>query len=246
MPKLSKRKRQLKEISLRKNEDGGAESEINSTIEDNEGDEEVTIEDNKYFQTNNVGARAFKSSIKASAVQSPSMPTFTQGSVEPIWVQCNICDKWRSLPGAVDPNSLPDIWTCNLNVYDPTRQSCEATEENYAKEVDAHSHEKSFLRLWVKRLRSADRAESRLAISTRAKKRKTEVEWIRCCNPACGKWRTLTCNIDSSALLAKLHKNKYFSEREQWYCSMNSWDESTASCAAPQEPLWNCPWNLNT
>lgn len=31
---------------------------------------------------------------------------------------------------------------------------------------------------------------------------------------------------------------------QMWYCAMNAMDETVASCAAPQEPLWNCDWNL--
>jgi hypothetical protein len=53
-----------------------------------------------------------------------------------VWVQCNDCDKWRSLPSTVDPTTLPDIWTCNLNIYDPERANCEAPEETFGKEEE--------------------------------------------------------------------------------------------------------------
>jgi hypothetical protein len=42
-----------------------------------------------------------------------------------------------------------------------------------------------------------------------------------------------------------MYKGNKFVESANWYCSMNSWDDTTASCAAPQEPLWNSKWNLN-
>lgn len=226
MPKLSKRKRQLKEIHSRKNEDGTADD----SGDDNEEEEQEEV---RPAVSNNRSSKGTRASSSA------------QANAEPVWVQCNTCDKWRSLPSTVDPNSLPDIWTCDLNVYDPERANCEAPEENYNKEDDVNAPQKSFLRLWLKRLRCADRAESRLGMSTRAKKRKTEVEWVRCCNPACGKWRSLTRNIDSATMISKMYKNKHFVDNGAWYCSMNSWDESTASCSAPQEPLWNCRWNLN-
>ena len=31
--------------------------------------------------------------------------------------------KWRSLPGHVDPNTLPDVWSCEMNTSDPLRMS---------------------------------------------------------------------------------------------------------------------------
>lgn len=242
MPKLSKRKRQLKEIHLRKNEDG--------TIDGDEGDEndEDEVEEppppaRTTSQVSSGSGRSTKSSTRNNGSHLPPPPAPV--SAEPVWVQCNTCDKWRSLPCTVDPSSLPDIWTCNLNIYDPTRATCDAAEENYNKEEDVHAPQKAFLRNWVRRLKCADRAENRLTASTRGKKRKTDVEWIRCSNPSCGKWRALTRNIDSSILLSKLHKNRQFNEGAAWYCSMNSWDESFASCSAPQEALWNCRWNLN-
>jgi hypothetical protein len=180
-----------------------------------------------------------------------------------VWVQCNTCDKWRALPSTVNPDALPDIWTCSLNIYDPDRMSCDAPEENYYAnddtETSANLQLKSFLRLWCKKLRTADRAEQRLnsnnAISsvtrglnttttTRGKVRNRDVEWIRCSSSSCGKWRAIARGIDSMTLLRRLNKNRKFGEGLIWYCTMNSWDETIASCAAPQEPLWNCYWNL--
>lgn len=105
---------------------------------------------------------------------------------------------------------------------------------------------KAFLKVWVKKLKNADRAETRLASSsvTRNKKRRMDTEWIQCSNPGCGKWRSLTSGIEAANLIKRLNKNKRFGGDSNWYCSMNSWDDTTASCAAPQEPLWNCRWNL--
>lgn len=170
-------------------------------------------------------------------------------SNEPVWVQCNTCDKWRSLPPSVNPAELPDIWTCDLNVYDPDRNSCTAPEENYLQgESEKDLPLKGFLRLWTKKLKNAERAESRLAspAMTRNRKRKLDVEYIKCCNPNCGKWRAISRGIESSFLLKRLNKNRKFGEGILWFCSMNSWDDTTASCAAPQEPLWNARWNLST
>jgi hypothetical protein len=76
------------------------------------------------------------------------------------------------------------------------------------------------------------------------KKRKQDNEWIQCSNPSCGKWRALSRNIDASHLLKRMNRGRVYGGDGQWFCSMNSWDETTASCSAPQEPLWNCKWNL--
>ena len=102
-----------------------------------------------------------------------------------VWVQCNTCDKWRALPSTVDVTLLPDIWNCDQNIYDLQHNNCEASEETY-KQPDVPL--KSFLKLWNKKLRYADKAESKLAPAavTRGRKRKADTEWIKCCNPACG------------------------------------------------------------
>lgn len=96
-------------------------------------------------------------------------------------------------------------------------------------------------------MRNADRAETRFTSSTITrgnKKKKPEIEWIQCSNPTCGKWRSITRGIESKILLKKMHKNKPLQSKFVWYCSMNSWDDTIASCAAPQESLWNTSWNL--
>jgi hypothetical protein len=263
MPKLSKRKRQLKEIYYRKNEsEGNSENNTNSALDD--GDEDDTESQDEPpakvaaqpLARSGVNDAPSKSTRSSTQKQANAQGRGTNGNssnekapdVERVWVQCNNCDKWRSLPSTVNPDALPDIWTCDLNIYDPDRMSCDAPEESYYKGDDEQQHVqlKSFLRLWVKKLKTADRAETRMSTPamTRGRKRKLDVEWIRCCNPQCGKWRAVTRGIETANLLKRLNKNKRFGEG-QWFCAMNSWDETTASCGAPQEPLWNCRWNLN-
>jgi hypothetical protein len=63
-------------------------------------------------------------------------------------------------------------------------------------------------------LRAADRAENRISAPamTRGQKKKLDVEWIKCCNPQCGKWRAMTRGIEMANLLKKLIKNKKFGE----------------------------------
>jgi hypothetical protein len=45
------------------------------------------------------------------------------------WAQCSKCEKWRTLPPDVKPETLPDMWTCEMNMWDPIRSSCKIEEE---------------------------------------------------------------------------------------------------------------------
>jgi hypothetical protein len=80
----------------------------------------------------------------------------------------------------------------------------------------------------VRRLICTDRAESRLPMATRRmKKGVTDLEWVQCKSQSCGKWRAMPPFIQGGALLRSCNN--------QFYCVLNYWDESLASCAAPQE-----------
>ena len=46
------------------------------------------------------------------------------------WVQCEGCKKWRVLPDDINDASLPEQWYCQMNVYDPKRNTCDAPEQN--------------------------------------------------------------------------------------------------------------------
>jgi len=171
----------------------------------------------------------------------------TTGSSNSTWVECDKCGKWRRLRGVVDERKLPAKWYCSMNKNDPERAKCSAPEEEYdashTPESAADSRSRKHLRVWVRRLQCNEAYESRQPTLTRGKKRaaasssKDPYEWIRCCNPSCGKWRAILRIMD-----AKSHVIERCSNGE-WYCVMNTWDEKTASCAAPQEnlPAVGCP-----
>lgn len=175
----------------------------------------------------------------------------TTGSSNSTWVECDKCKKWRRLRGVVDERKLPPKWYCTMNKNDPERARCSAPEEEYdaahTPESAADARTRKHLRVWVRRLQCNEQYESRLPTLTRGKKRsvasssKEPHEWIRCCNPSCGKWRAILRIMD-----AKQNVIDRTSDGE-WYCVMNTWDEKTASCAAPQEnlPAVGCPpWVL--
>ena len=51
--------------------------------------------------------------------------------------------------------------------------------------------------------------------------------------------------IDTQQMLSRLSKrSRWGASGVMWYCSMNSWDETQASCASPQEQIYDCRWNI--
>ena len=133
-----------------------------------------------------------------------------------------------------------------MNKNDAERARCSAPEEEYetpnTPESAADARTRKHLRVWVRRLESNETYEGRQPNMTRGKKRsattlsKEPYEWIRCCNPSCGKWRVLLRVMDSKSLISTCKDG-------EWYCVQNTWDEKMASCAAPQEnlPAIGCP-----
>lgn len=171
----------------------------------------------------------------------------TTGSSNSTWVECDKCKKWRRLRGVVDEKKLPSKWYCSMNKNDPERSRCSAPEEEYdtqhTPESAADARTRKHLRIWVRRLQCNEAYESRQPTLTRGKKRATAssskdpYEWVRCCNPSCGKWRAILRMMDAKTNVVDRTVDG------EWYCVMNNWDEKTASCAAPQEnlPAVGCP-----
>lgn len=171
----------------------------------------------------------------------------TAGSSNSTWVECDKCKKWRRLRGVVDERKLPTKWYCSMNKNDPERSRCSAPEEEYdaahTPESAADSRTRKHFRVWVRRLQCNEAYESKQTTMTRGKKRaaaansKDPYEWIRCCNPSCGKWRAILRIMDAKTNVVDRCTNG------EWYCVMNTWDEKMASCAAPQEnlPAVGCP-----
>jgi len=151
------------------------------------------------------------------------------------------CHQWRRLRGVVDARKLPSKWYCSMNKNDPERARCNAPEEEYDASTTPESamdqRTRKHLRVWVRRLHGNEAYENR-----QRKKRsgtanaKEPYEWIRCCNPSCGKWRMLLRSMDASTIMDQCKDG-------EWYCVMNTWDEKAASCGAAQEnlPALGCP-----
>jgi len=169
----------------------------------------------------------------------------TTGSSNATWVECDKCKKWRRLRGIVDAKKLPPKWFCSMNKNDPERSKCAAPEEEYetqnTPETLTDQRARKHFRLWVRRLQCNENYEARMPTMTRGKRRnatsaKDPYEWVRCCNPSCGKWRAVLRSMEASSVIDA-------AKNGEWYCVLNTWDEKTASCAAPQEslPAIGCP-----
>jgi hypothetical protein len=171
----------------------------------------------------------------------------TTGSSNATWVECDKCKKWRRLRGLVDEKKLPSKWYCSMNKNDAERSRCSAPEEEYetphTPESAADARTRKHLRVWVRRLQCNEAYEARQPAMTRGKKRaaatssKDPYEWVRCSNASCGKWRAILRIMDAKSNVIDRTTDG------EWYCVMNTWDEKTASCAAPQEnlPAVGCP-----
>ena len=51
-----------------------------------------------------------------------------QPKLEVGWVQCDKCDKWRTVPGEIDADSLPDSWFCEMDTWSKGGGSCDIPE----------------------------------------------------------------------------------------------------------------------
>ena len=40
-------------------------------------------------------------------------------------VQCDHCGKWHNVPSSVDAESLPDLWFCSMNTWEPGEARCD-------------------------------------------------------------------------------------------------------------------------
>ena len=90
------------------------------------------------------------------------------------WVQCDECKKWRIIPSSV-VESLPDLWVCADNVYDPKHSSCDAPEQT-AKQVAKEKKRAKKRQRMMKAAAAAAAAESSSAAQEPAGGKGTDVE----------------------------------------------------------------------
>jgi CW-type Zinc Finger/Protein SET DOMAIN GROUP 2 C-terminal len=53
------------------------------------------------------------------------------------WVQCESCRKWRRVAWHVDQGSLPDLWECGMNDWEPENASCDVPQDSYDPERES-------------------------------------------------------------------------------------------------------------
>lgn len=131
MPKLNKRRRQVKELSNNRGKADVADDDDDDDEDDEGKTEEPQVQqDTQTSISKGTREKSKGSSSSSSSSKGASSATPNNGANpdDRDWVRCNTCDKWRALPCNVDPNNLPDIWTCKLNTYDPLRNNCDAPE----------------------------------------------------------------------------------------------------------------------
>ncbi|KAG5182604.1 CW-type zinc finger-domain-containing protein, partial [Tribonema minus] len=156
---------------------------------------------------------------------------------ERLWAQCDACRKWRQLPKHVSATQLPAKWYCKMNATDDTQHgSCDDPEEPFAEQRSPAVPQSEPLHLrrrvetreatlrtfcgsWARRLALEEHASARNS-AQESGGRAGGMMWVQC--SACSKWRYIWCNATTAAA-------------ERWFCVQNTYDESMASCSAPQE-----------
>lgn len=63
-----------------------------------------------------------------------------------LWVQCDICLKWRKLPDYIKKEDLPEKWYCHMHP-DPAWKSCEVPEEEEEPVDNVRPYEKKLKRI---------------------------------------------------------------------------------------------------
>jgi len=95
------------------------------------------------------------------------------------WVSCDRCSKWRLLPSMVNMDALPERWFCEMNTYDPKRNTCEALEQS-TQEAAAEKKKKAKEAKKTKKLASSSprppKSSSKSPILDAAKNEVTAVE----------------------------------------------------------------------
>ena len=205
--------------------------------------------------TNESEFAVYRSQTKSTPRPSRARP---EPVVEPQWVQCNRCEKWRTVPAALDLDTLPESWFCELNTWNPALNKCEAEEEVVDDEANAAMDEDDWQindgvvptssgRSRSKSSRSRSRASQRDRDSLDSDHQHDrgvggdfdggllsgtvqvlETNWVQCAK--CEKWRTVPLNEEDAAELP-----------DSWECKDNVWAPLMASCDAAEEVQQELP-----
>lgn len=159
------------------------------------------------------------------------------------WVQCTKCAKWRKVPPHIDVNSLPDVWLCNMNNWNPAVAKCSAPEEvDEPVEVPTtvatpgrghaggrgggHNSARNAQHQAILQQMIAANAAAMAAAANAPPLAPGEIkrtQWVQCERKNCQKWRKVPAYIDTSKFPAK------------WYCDLNFWSPDRAFCDVPED-----------
>jgi hypothetical protein len=135
------------------------------------------------------------------------------------WVECQTCNKWRKVPGSIDADSLPEVWTCSLNYWAPLYAHCSAREEE-DKVLEPPMVSAAVVAPGI----GASSRRGRPQQSGDQPPKKV-TQWVQCDRKSCGKWRKVPAHVDSAAL-----------SDNHWYCEHNHWDvPERRSCEAAED-----------
>jgi hypothetical protein len=166
------------------------------------------------------------------------------------WVQCTKCAKWRKVPPHIDVNSLPDVWLCNMNNWNPAVAKCSAPEE-VDEPVETptamatmavattpgrghagggrgggHNAARSAQHQAILQQMIAANAAAMAAAANAPPLAPGEIkrtQWVQCERKNCQKWRKVPAYIDISKFPAK------------WYCDLNFWSPDRAFCDVAED-----------
>jgi hypothetical protein len=192
-----------------------------------------------------LSAKGFKASINEEYAPTSTKPRTPKATpkVPSQWVQCDKCTKWRSIPGNVDMDTLPEQWYCSMNKWDSSRRSCSVKEQeatadggddaaaegngemdedgnqDLAAVDDAYTigstggHTKSETKRRGGGARGSAEGEALVDVE--------KVNWVQC--NRCSKWRKAPLSVDPDSL------------PDVWHCAMNHWAPHMAKCSIKEE-----------
>lgn len=137
------------------------------------------------------------------------------------WVECHACHKWRKVPGHINADDFPEVWTCGLNYWAPLFSSCSARQEEEEKAPAQLSEPVPLVRCASGLSSGAKRGRSQ-GNEAPVSATKKVTQWVQCERKSCSKWRKVPTHIDMSTF------------SDNWYCEHNFWDLEKNKCSVQE------------
>ena len=140
------------------------------------------------------------------------------------WVECTKCKRWRKVPSDI-AKTLPDVWYCTMNNWNPLTNKCsvkEETDETPFFPIIGLGSEVTHAIAPVKPKGQPGRKAAVPPPGSGAPVKKV-TQWVQCERRNCKKWRKVPMHVNMKTM------------PEKWYCEMNTWDLDRASCDAGED-----------